>query len=204
MANFLQVFSSFLSGKAGIKTETWSFRDKQGSSIFGDAKVLDMGVEHNGTVVSVPIEEGSFTSYNKTGEPIKISNTLAFQGTAQYLQSTLNLLKKYRESMDKFSIVTPYCEYEDMTLESFSYTRDVTNGEGLLIVKIECVEIKEVSVAYSSTDVSELPPPISEGEASNPSDSSTVDTGMTSTGTTNSSNGESAQRSRSILKDIFS
>ena len=197
----MQIFSSILGGKAGVKTETWSFK-KDGTSIFGDVKVIDVGAEYNGSVVSAPIEEGSFFSYNKTGESIKIGNTLAFQGTAQYLQSTLNLLKKYKESMDTFSIVTPYAEYENMTLESFSYTRDITNGEGLLYVKANFAEIKEVQVAYSSTDVSELPPPISDDNATNPSDASTQDTGMTSTTTTNSSNEGSANRSRSMAKDI--
>ena len=200
----MEVFSAFMGGRQGVKTETWTFKDKQGTTVFSDAKVIDIGVEDNGTVVEAPIEEGSFFSYNKTGEPIRVNCTLAFQGTAQYLQSTLATIKKYKTSMDLFSVITPFAEYEKMALQSYSYTRDVTNGEGVLYVKIECVEIKEVSVAYSATDVSELPPPISEGEAANPSDSSTVDTGMTSTGTTSSSNGESAQRSRSILKDIFS
>lgn len=196
----MQIFSSILGGKAGTKTETWSFKDKQGTSIFGDTKVMDINVGHNGSVVSAPIEEGSFFSYNKTGEPTKISCTLAFQGTAQYLQSTLNVLKKYKESMDTFSIVTPYAEYENMTMESMSYVRDVTNGEGLMYVKSSFVEIKEVQVAYSSTDVSELPPPISEGDAADPSDASTQDTGMTSTTTPSESN---QKKMRSVADKIL-
>lgn len=172
-----EVFSS----TGGTKTEQWTFKDKQGSSVFADAKVIDHGFENNGSVVSAPIEEGSFFSYNKTGEPIKISCTLAFQGTMQYLQSALEIVKKYKTSMDVFSIITPFAEYENMALESYSYTRDVTNGVGLLYIKINCVEIKEVNVAYSTTDVSELPPPISDADATNPSDTSTQNTGMTST-----------------------
>lgn len=197
----MQIFSSTLNNK-GTQTETWTFKDKQGTSIFGDVHVMDIGVEHRGSVVSVPIEEGSFFSYNKTGEPTSIRNTLAFQGTAQYLQSVLEMLKKYKESMDSFSIITPFAEYENMALESFSYTKDVTNGVGVLYAQVECKEIKEVSVAYSSTDVSELPPPIADEEATNPSDASTVDTGMTSTTGTSSNNEGSATKSRSMAKDI--
>ena len=195
----MQIFSSILGNKQGIKTETWTFK-KDGVSIFGDVKVMDIGADYNGNVVSVPVEEGSFFSYNKTIEPIKIGNTLAFQGTAQYLQSTLNLLKKYRESLDRFSIITPYAEYENMTLARFSYTRDITNGEGLLLVKAEFEETIEVQVAYSSTDVSELPPPIT--DSADPSDASTQDTGMTSTTAPSTSNKDSVQRSRSTARDI--
>lgn len=193
----LQIFSAF----SKKKTETWTFKDKQGTSIFGDVSVMDIAYENNGSVVSAPIEEGSFFSYNKTGEPIKIGCTLAFQGTAQYLQSTLDIVKKYKESMDLFSVVTPFDEYENMALESYSYVRDVTNGNGTLYIKIECKEIKEVTVAYSSTDASELPPPIN--DSADPSDASTQDTGMTSTTGTNSSNDGSAKRSRSKLHEIL-
>lgn len=195
----MEIFSIF--GSNGIQTETWNFRDKQGESIFGDVKVMDISFESNGKVVSQPVEEGSFFSYNKTGEPNKITNTLAFEGTAQYLQSVLNMLKKYKESMDLFSVVTPYCEYENMSLESYSYTRDVTNGYGVLYVPINCVEVKEVKVAYSSTDVSELPPPID--DSANPSDASTQDTGMTSTTSGSSQTQESAKKSRSKIHEIL-
>ena len=189
----MEIFS-ILANK-GIPTETWNFKDKQGTSVFGDAKVMDIGYENSGSVVSSPIEEGSFFSYNKTGEPQRIGCTLAFEGTSQYLQSMLNITKKYKESMDVFSIVTPFSEYENMTLESYSYTFDVTNGYGVLYVRIICVEIKEVAVSYSSTDVSELPPPINDGDATNPSDASTQDTGMANPTTGDSKTQESANKS---------
>lgn len=194
----MEIFS--ILGNNSKITETWNFRDKQGESIFGNVKVMDIGYENNGTVVSQPIEEGSFFSYNKTGEPIGIGCTLCFEGTSQYIQSMLNAVKKYKESMDLFSVITPFAELENMTLEGYSYSFDVTNGYGVLYVRIICKEVKEVKVSYSSTDVSELPPPID--DSANPSDASTQDTGMTTTGTGTSGTQQSANRSAlKILKD---
>lgn len=183
--------------------EVWDFRDKQGTSIFGSVKVMNIGMEANGTVVSQPIEEGSFFSYNKTAEPHHVQCVLCFEGNAQHLQSMLTIVEKYKTGLDTFSIVTPYQEYENMSLESYSHARDVTNGYGLLYVQCEFKEIKEVETAYSSTDVSELPPPISEENAANPSDASTVNTGMTTPGTGSEQTQKSAKRSRSMLHEIF-
>ena len=205
MANFVQwamgVYS--LLSKNKTTAEIWDFRDKQGTSVFGNVKVIDIGVDDNGSAVSQPVEENSFFSYNKTSEPQQIQCTLCFEGTVQYLQSCLNIVKRYKKGMDLLSIVTPYAEYESMTLESFSHTRDVTNGCGLLYVQCVFREIEQVQVAYSQTDVSELPPPISSGDAANPSDASTQDTGMTGTSSGTSSQQESAQKSRSKARDIY-
>jgi hypothetical protein len=63
--------------------------------------------------------------------------------------------------------------------------------------------VREVQVAYSQTDVSELPPPISSGDAANPSDASTQDTGMAGTSSGTSSQQESAKKSRSKARDIY-
>ena len=205
MANLMQwgigVYSLLTNNKTS--TESWDFRDKQGTSIFGNVRVMDIGVEKNGSTVAQPIEENSFFSYNKTSEPTQISCTLCFEGTAQYMQSCLNIVDRYRIGIDLVSIVTPHAEYENMTLESYSYTRDVTNGQGLLYVQAVFREVKEVKAAYSSTDVSELPPPISENESANPSDASTQDTGMASTGSGTASQQESAKKSRSVLRDGY-
>ena len=204
MANLMQwgigVYSLLTNNKTS--NESWDFRDKQGTSIFGNVRVMDIGVEKNGSTVAQPIEENSFFSYNKTSEPTQITCTLCFEGTAQYMQSCLNIVDRYRIGIDLVSIVTPHAEYENMTLESYSYTRDVTNGQGLLYVQTVFREVKEVKAAYSSTDVSELPPPISEGESANPSDASTQDTGMNASNGGTSQQQESAKRSRSVLKDI--
>lgn len=203
MANLMQwgigVYSLLTNNKTS--NESWDFRDTQGTSIFGNVRVMDIGVEKNGSAVSQPIEENSFFSYNKTSEPTQISCTLCFEGTAQYMQSCLNIVDRYRIGIDLVSIVTPHAEYENMTLESYSYTRDVTNGQGLLYVQAVFREVKEVKAAYSSTDVSELPPPISESESANPSDASTQDTGMASTGSGTASQQESAKKSRRSMAD---
>ena len=199
LTQFTQSSNNIVNSKNTV--EVWDFRDKQGTSIFGSVKVMNIGMEANGTVVSQPIEEGSFFSYNKTAEPHHVQCVLCFEGNAQHLQSMLTIVEKYKTGLDTFSIVTPYAEYENMSLESYSHARDVTNGYGLLYVQCEFKEIQEVEAAYSSTDVSELPPPIS--DPANPSDASTVNTGMTTPGAGSEQTQKSAKRSRSMLHEIF-
>ena len=50
MANFVQWAMGVYSLLSNNKTtaEIWDFRDKQGTSVFGNVKVIDIGVDDNG------------------------------------------------------------------------------------------------------------------------------------------------------------
>ncbi len=127
------------------KRTTWMFSD----GILPTAIIIKMSMKDGGTVVSGPVEEGSFATYNKTTDPFEISATLAFQGTDTYLQSIITSLKTLKSSVTTFSIITPYEEYKGMTLESYSYEYSLDNGLGILYVDAEFKEIREIMLSYT-------------------------------------------------------
>lgn len=122
----------------------WEFSD----NVLPNAHFIDVDISYGGSVVSAPIEQGSFFSYNKTTEPIQINATLAFDGSNTYLQSVLKNLNTLKNSVTIFSIVTPFSEFQSMTLESYDYNLRTRNGLGVLYIKANFVEIKEIVVNY--------------------------------------------------------
>lgn len=125
--------------------KTWKFS----GGVMASAYIIDMAIRQGGTVVSSPIEQGSFASYNKTTDPTEITATLAFQGTDLHLQTVLFDMKQLKESVTTFSIETPYAEYQNMTLQNYDYSYKLEDGLGVLYINATFLEIREVQVAYT-------------------------------------------------------
>lgn len=159
--------SIFAFSKKLTAVAEWSFSD----GVLPNASMFELNVRSGGAVVSSPIEQGSFISYNKTTEPLEITATLSFSGTDAYLQSVLDSLNTLKESVTTFSIQTPAYEYENMTLQNFDYAWRREDGRGVLYVSAMFVEIREVLIAYTDTT-------ITEADSKSPSGVSNVNSGL--------------------------
>lgn len=179
-------FSNFLSAKA-----EWTFSD----NVLPNAAMFDMQVRCGGTVVSSPIEQGSFISYNKTTEPLEITATLAFSGSDAFLQSALDSLNTLKQSVTTFSIQTPAYEYENMTLQNFDYAWRREDGRGVLYVSAMFVEIREVQVAYTDTT-------ITEADSKSPSAVSNQNTGLKQAQEPTAEEAAAGEKSKSALRII--
>lgn len=146
----------------------WEFSD----NVLPNAHFIDVDISYGGSVVSAPIEQGSFFSYNKTTEPIQINATLAFDGSNTYLQSVLKNLNTLKNSVTIFSIITPFSEFQSMTLESYDYSLRTRNGLGVLYIKANFVEIKEIVVSYGNENT------ITQKQSKDVSAVSTVQSGL--------------------------
>lgn len=127
----------------------WTFSD----GVLPSASIYKIDVRSGGSVVSSPIEQGSFNSYNKTAEPMELNVVLSFSGTDSFLQSTLDTLENLKQSVTVFSIETPIYEYENMTLQNYDYQLQREDGRGVLYINAMFVEIKEVAVTYTATSI---------------------------------------------------
>lgn len=173
----------------------WMIADEAGNSILPVYSVLSVDVTMDGRAVSDPIEEGSFTTYNKTTPPISIDMEISFQGDKASLQEAVTKAKELKESVNTFSIVTPYYEFENMTLERLSYNMRVENGLGVLVVSLSCVEVKEVQAAYTSVSQTA----IQAAQCSNASNASTANTGQTTTSEPTDSEQERAEPEKDLI-----
>ena len=130
--------------------DRWTLADQNAAAIVEFTSLISLDVRDEGQVASEPIEEGSFTSYNKTDSPLEVYTTLGVQGEPDALQSVIDRLRELKRSTTTFSLVTPEQEYENLNLESFNYVRRREDGLNALYVELHLVEIREVQSSYSN------------------------------------------------------
>lgn len=131
--------------------ETWTLRNaRTGRNAVTFTSFIGAEITDEGKVVSGPVEEGSFASYNKTDSPLDVKVTLGMQGDNATLQEAIDALEQLRFSTDLVNLVTPVVEYEDLNLEKFSYSLKREDGRGCLYVDLHLVEIIEVEAQYTN------------------------------------------------------
>ena len=84
---------------------------------------LSADIRNESKVVSAPVEEGSFATYNKVATPLEVNVTLGIQGDDSTLQDALDTLTTLQAGTQLVSLVTPNAEYPDLNLEGFNYSR---------------------------------------------------------------------------------
>lgn len=158
----------------GSNSNEFSLIDSDtGLSAFDFDSIIQFEVRAEGVVVSAPIEQGSFASYNKVDSPNYIEVQLAKQGTDDVLQAALKTLDELQTTASKVNFVTPVAEYENYTLESYDFSMSQRDGLGVLYIRLHLVEIREVAPQYTDSKA------ISTANAKNPADASTTDRGKT-------------------------
>lgn len=133
-----------------INRNIWMITDSDGQIVLEFSSFLSADVRNEGQVVSAPVEEGGFASYNKVDSPLAVAASLAFQGTEEQIQDAIFMLSVLREETLLVNLVTPDAEYENLTLESYSYRRDRESGVGVLFVELSFVEVRQVATQYTN------------------------------------------------------
>ena len=163
-------------------------------SAFDFDSLIQFEVKAEGYVVSAPIEQGSFASYNKVDSPNYIEVQLAKQGTDDVLQAALKTLDELQTTASKVNFVTPVAEYQGYTLESYDFSMNSRDGLGVLYLTLRLVEIREVTPQYTDSKA------ISAKDAKNPADASTKDRGKTQAKTPTATQ---SSKYSSVLSKVF-
>lgn len=175
------------------QSNLYMIADEGGSPIIGFKSLLKADYNSNGTVVSEAIEQNSYATYNKTTEPREFYFEVALQAPNNDFSAAISKLEELKKGTEVFHFVTPFSEFENLTLEGYSIT--IETYTSMLVVGLQCKEIIEVQQGYTKVEVNDATP-INAGNASNPDNADTVNTGMT--GTRNPSSEESSQGDESI------
>ena len=175
------------------QSNLYMIADEGGSPIIGFKSLLKADYNSNGTVVSEAIEQNSYATYNKTTEPREFHFEVALQAPNNDFSAAISKLEELKKGTEVFHFVTPFSEFENLTLEGYSIT--IETYTSMLVVGLQCKEIIEVQQGYTKVEVNDATP-INAGDASNPDNADTVNTGMT--GTRDPSSEESSQGDESI------
>lgn len=175
------------------QSNLYMIADEGGSPIIGFKSLLKADYNSNGTVVSEAIEQNSYATYNKTTEPREFYFEVALQAPNNDFSAAISKLEELKKGTEVFHFVTPFSEFENLTLEGYSIT--IETYTSMLVVGLQCKEIIEVQQGYTKVEVNDATP-INAGNASNSDNADTVNTGMM--GTRSPSSEESSQGEESI------
>lgn len=175
------------------QTNLYMIANEGGNPIIGFKSLLKADYKSSGSAVSEPIEQNSYATYNKTTEPREFYFEVALQAPNNDFSAAISKLEELKKGTELFHFVTPFSEFDSLTLEGYSITLETFTS--MLVVGLQCKEVIEVQQGYTNVEVKDATP-ISAGNASNPDNADTVNTGMT--GTRSPSSEEEKQGDESI------
>ncbi|CDH33917.1 phage baseplate protein [Xenorhabdus bovienii] len=158
-----------LGGAALINTlfgNYWGIFNQYGIPLLLADNVISLQYQNQYRVVSAPIENGSFATYNKVSDPYKVTVQLT-KGSGGTLErgAFLAQLEILAKSTLKFHVVTPEFVYTNAAIVGYDLAREAKDGATLIKVNVHLEEIREVRVKYDKEDVK------------NPDDAKKKDTG---------------------------
>ncbi|WP_152671519.1 phage baseplate protein [Xenorhabdus khoisanae] len=146
-----------LGGAALINTlfgNYWGIFNQYGIPLLLADSVISLQYQNQYRVVSAPIENGSFATYNKVGEPYKITVQLSkSSGGTLERGAFLSQLEILAKSTLKFHVVTPEFVYTNAAIVGYDIAREAKDGATLLKVNLHLEEIREVTVKYDKEEV---------------------------------------------------
>ena len=130
----------------------WGIFGQNGLPLLLSDNVIAMKYTTSSKVSTVPIERGSFASYNKVDDPFTLTVQMS-KGSGGVFQrgAFLALLDDLAKSTDLFMVITPEAVYPNMAIIGYDYSREASDGARLLKVNIQLTEVRQVEVQYTKT-----------------------------------------------------
>ena len=114
-----------------------------------------MNMDYSGEckIISSPVEEGGFVSYNRTSAPAAIGLQVAIKGLPDELMSSLTDLEVMMEQTDLLTLITPDNVYQDYNMVKLQYSRKPEDGLDVAYIDIGLEEVRQVESKYTNTKV---------------------------------------------------
>ena len=118
----------------------WALINDKGTvAVLFDA-LLSLDVKNESKLLTSPVEEGGFASYNKVASPLDIIVEVAASASRD-------------GGTELVSLVTPDTEYRFLNIESYSVKRTATEGATLLVAELHLLEVRQVKVQVSKAAI---------------------------------------------------
>jgi hypothetical protein len=149
---------------------SWGIVDQSGNPVITPDSVVSFEYRGDAKVCNYPVEQGSFSSYNKIAVPFDIRTVMTCGGNgAMTRDQFITTLEAMKVSTDLYNFVTPDFLYENVNLVHFDYRREARRGVTLLSVEAWFEEIRESAAAIysnpSQTTPSQANPNSTQGAA---------------------------------------
>ncbi len=135
-------------------TNVWGVFDQSGKSVVDIDTIAAMRYTNKSRVSDFPVEQGAFTTYNKVATPFKMQVKMAVGGSRQRISDFITKLEVLKnDTLNLYHFVTPEMTYLNCTVEEFSYSRDHSKGQDMVIALVDLLEVRIVTPSYTTASV---------------------------------------------------
>lgn len=125
----------------------WGLYNQNGIAAVIFDTFLGIRFRNGSRISSFPVEQGSFSSFNKVDTPFDAMLRFALSGDVASRGALLNTLEALKGSVDLFSVVTPEIVYPSANVVAYSYERNSRSGPSQLIVDLYVEEVRQTAQA---------------------------------------------------------
>lgn len=136
---------------AGTGAPQWGLF-KGGAPVVLADTVLTLDYKQDWQILTYPVEQGGFESYNKVQIPFNIRLRFATGGSEADREAYLASIADAAASLDLFDVVSPEAIYTNVNIVHQDYNRRASNV-GIIAVDVWCQEVRVTSAAaFGNTD----------------------------------------------------
>lgn len=151
LGNAAQALVDFL-----FPTPTWGvYLPGTTTKAFDVSSVGEMGIGGEAHVSDYPIEDGTFTTYNKVVMPNGFAIRMTRDGSESDRAAFLKWLEFSKNTTTLYDILCPENVYLNATLRSYRVVRSVNSGAGMIVAECIFQEIRELAAAYGSSNITD-------------------------------------------------
>lgn len=155
-----QVFGAVVSltadalGLSGIgNQQSWGLY-LDGQPVIEAENVVAFGFKKGFAVLTYPIEEGGFQSYNKVARPFNARLRFSTGGSLADRQAFLASVDDIVSSLSLCDAITPEAIYPNVNPIDYDYNRAGMRGSGLLTVDVICEEVRVTASSQFTSSTS--------------------------------------------------
>lgn len=131
----------------------WALISDKGTTVAPFDSMLSIDVKNENKILTSPVEDSGFASYNKVASPLDIYVELAASASESGHAALLAALDKLASGTELVSLVTPDQEYRHLNIESYTVKRTATEGATLLVAELHLLEVRQVKVRVSQAAI---------------------------------------------------
>ena len=125
----------------------WGLYDQDGQTVVQFDTFLGIRFRDGSRISSFPVEQGTFSSFNKVDTPYDAALRFAHSGDMDSRAALLDKLKALKSSVALFSVVTPEKSYPSANVVAYAYERSSRTGPSQLIVELYVEEVRQTAAA---------------------------------------------------------
>jgi hypothetical protein len=138
---------------------------KGGLPVIVPQSIVSLDFKQDWTILSYPVEQGGFQSYNKVQTPFEARVRMTSGAAEAERIDLLTTVAEIAGSLDLYDVVTPEFVYQSANIHHYDYQRTANAGAGMIVIDLWLTEVVVVSTtSFSNVQNPSSADPVSGGQ----------------------------------------